>query len=413
MLVEHIILVLVIILALSLVAQPISKLLHLPLASVLVLIGFVLSELFVYAGVDTGIRAGNFQSIIFYVLLPVLIFESAYSIDKPCLKKNLFVILVLAIVTMLFTCFIVAALLFYGIGHAAGFPWIAALMTGAILAATDPVAVVAKLREMHAPKRVAILLEGESLFNDATAIVLFGLFLSIATSTSAVEIASDTAVLIKVSLDFSVIFFGGALTGIVVGLFTGYMQKRLKQDILTAVLSVLAAYGSFLLAEYFAVSGVMSTLLAGLSFSSLVHSDKDFSNKASGVNNRHLWDVLSHIANVSVFLIVGAVIGVAMFEQRWLAMLIAILCLVIARAISVYGVLMFFSFFEKLKVPLPLQTVMVWGGLRGAVTLALALSLPTSLDYWWTIQSIAFGVVVFSLFVQAPTMRLLLKRLSL
>jgi len=91
-------------------------------------------------------------------------------------------------------------------------------------------------------------------------------------------------------------------------------------------------------------------------------------------------------------------------------MLIAIFALLIARAVSVYGVLSIFSLFKELKVPLASQTVMVWGGLRGAVTLALALSLPTSLDYWWTIQSIAFGVVIFSLFVQAPTMKMLTTR---
>ena len=121
--------------------------------------------------------------------------------------------------------------------------------------------------------------------------------------------------------------------------------------------------------------------------------------------------MLSHIANVSVFLVMGVVITLEMFEQRWLAMLIAIAALLIARAISVYGVLTIFSWCKDLKVSMASQTVMVWGGLRGAVTLALALSLPTDLDYWWTIQSIAFGVVMFSLFVQAPTMKLLTKSL--
>ena len=131
------------------------------------------------------------------------------------------------------------------------------------------------------------------------------------------------------------------------------------------------------------------------------------------INNKYLWDVLSHVANVSVFLVMGAVITLEMFQQRWLAILIAIFALLIARMISVYGVLAFFAFFKDLKVPMRSQTVMVWGGLRGAVTLALALSIPTTLDYWWTIQSIAFGVVIFSLFVQAPTMKLLVEKLSI
>jgi CPA1 family monovalent cation:H+ antiporter len=415
MTVEHIILALVLILGLSLIAQPASRLLRMPFASTLVLLGFIASELVVYAGIDTGIRSDNFQSIIFYVLIPVLVFESAYNIDKQQLKKNLIVILFLAIIAMLLTCLIVAVLLFYGIGHESGFPWMAALITGAILAATDPVAVMAILKEMNAPKRIRVLLEGESLFNDATAIVLFSLFLSIATATADAIPAGDLQSVFDVVVRFVSIFAGGALTGLLVGLFFGVLQKKVKQNLLTGVMSLIVAYGSYLLAEHLGVSGVMSTLLAALSFSVLSHDAGADTGESleSEVKNKYLWDVLSHVANVSVFLIVGAVITLEMFEQRWLAMLIAIFSLLLARAVSVYGVLSFFSSFKNLKVNFSAQTVMVWAGLRGAVTLALALSLPTTLDYWWTIQSIAFGVVMFSLFVQAPTMQLLVKRLSL
>ena len=413
MVVEHIILALVLMLGLSLLAQPVSRLLHMPLASILVLLGYITSELIVSVGFDTGIRSDNFQSIIFYVFIPVLVFESAYNIDKLQLKKNLVVILSLAIIAMLLTCFIVAALLFYGIGHESGFPWLAALITGAIVAATDPVAVVAKLREMKAPKRISVLLEGESLFNDATAIVLFSLFLSMATATSGVHTTGDIQSIVDVVLRFIVIFAGGALTGLVVGLVFGLIQTKVKQTLLTGVMSLIVAYGSYLLAEYLMVSGVMSTLLAALSFSIMSHRDMADNDSESSVLNKYLWDVLSHVATVSVFLIVGAVITLEMFEQRWLAMLIAIFSLVLARAISVYGVMLLFAFIKKLKVSLSAQTVMVWGGLRGAVTLALALSLPTSLDYWWTIQSITFGVVMFSLFVQAPSMQILVEKLSL
>jgi CPA1 family monovalent cation:H+ antiporter len=404
--VEHIILAVVLILGLSLIAQPVSRWLHMPYASILVVLGFIASELVVYAGIDTGLRADNFQSIIFYVFIPVLVFESAYNIDKQMLKNNLVVILSLAVIAMLLTCFITAVLLFYGIAHESGFPWLAALITGAILAATDPVAVIIKLREINAPARVSVLLEGESLFNDATAIVLFGLFLSLATATGTIpEVGlQPTLVIIK---SFIYIFVGGAVVGLLFGLFFGFLQQRVDQDLLTGVMGLLVAYGSYLLAEYFGVSGVMSTLLAALSFSAISKDDKD-----AGERNKYFWDMLSHVANVSVFLVMGAVITIEMFEYRWLAMLIAIFSLLIARLISVYGVLIFFTVFKSLKVPISLQTVMVWGGLRGAVTLALALSLPTSLDYWWTIQSIAFGVVMFSLFVQAPTMQLLVKRLS-
>ena len=422
MLVEHLILALVLILGLSLIAQAVAKWLPLPLTSILVLLGFITSELVVYAGIDTGIRADNFQSIIFYVFIPVLVFESAYNIDKQQLKDNLVVVLFLAVIAMLFTCLIAAVLLFYGIAHETGFPWLAALITGAILAATDPVAVVDKLRGMNAPKRISVLLEGESLFNDASAIVLFGLFLSMATATDSVTSVNTIHSMLDVAGSFVLIFFGGAFTGLFTGLIFGFLQKRVKQPVLTGVMSLIVAYGSYILAEYFKVSGIMSTLLAALSFSMLSESkeklldgqnnDSQKSDTQIAISgNKYLWSMLSHVANVSVFLIVGAVITLEMFEQRWLAMLIAIGALLVARAISIYGVLLFFAFFKKLKVPFLSQTVLVWGGLRGAVTLALALSLPTSLDYWWTIQSIAFGVVMFSLFVQAPTMSLLARKL--
>ena len=417
MFVEHIILALVLILVLSLLAQPISRFLHLPFSSTLVAIGFLVSELLVYLGYDTGLRADNFQHIIFYVFIPILVFEAAYSIDKQALKNNIVVILFLAIVAMMLTCAIAAILLFYGIGHETGFPWLAALITGSILAATDPVAVVDKLKEMNAPKRISVLLEGESLFNDATAIVLFGLFLSMAvvmeTETATIGMFSAFSVIIN----FLTVFIGGGLTGLAVGLLLGFIQKKMNQALLTGMLTLVAAYGSFLLAEHFMVSGVMSTLLAALSFSVMTLSDKDAANKdeaakdGADIENSYLWHVLSHVANVSVFLVVGAVVTLEMFEQRWLAMLIAIAAILLARAVSVYGVLGIFSLFKSQKVSIASQTVMVWGGLRGAVTLALALSIPTSLDYWWTIQSIAFGVVLFSLFVQAPTIKMLAKKL--
>ena len=235
-----------------------------------------------------------------------------------------------------------------------------------------------------------------------------------ATATSAVAIVADMHSIIDALLRFMVIFAGGASTGLVVGLLFGYLQARVKQRVLAGVMSLVVAYGSYLLAEYLMVSGVMSTLVAALSFSAVSHRfGGNADSEQTGTEDKSLWDMLSYVANVSVFLIVGAVITLEMFEQRWLAMLIAIVALLVARAISVYGVLLIFSSINKLKVPLAAQTVMVWGGLRGAVTLALALSLPTSVDYWWTIQSIAFGVVVFSLFVQAPTLQLLVEKLLL
>lgn len=403
MLIEHVITAFVVLLLLALVARPISKLIRLPYTSVLVVTGFVASEIIVFAGLDTGIRADNYQALIFYVFIPVLVFEAGYKIDKQQLLENIFPILFLAIVGMLLTCVLTAVLLFYGIGHESGFPWIAALLCAALLAATDPVAVVAKLKEVNAPERLSVLLEGESLFNDATAIVLFGLFLSMALMP-AEQLNVSNAV-----LGFATVFLGGVVCGSIIGYVAGLIQ-RFTDALTYGLLTLVVAYGSYLLAEFLHVSGVMSTLMASVVMSSLAQKyDTDFNMSVSN----HLWDVVGHVANTIVFLVMGVVITVSMFEERWLAMLIAVVAVLVARALSVYGGLLLIRPLQTTPVGSRYQAVITWGGLRGAITLALALSLPTSLDYWWTIQSIAFGVVLFTLFVQAPTIRPLLNRLKI
>ena len=390
----------VVLLLLALVAQPIAQWIRLPYATSLVMVGFIVSELLVMSGVDTGIRADNFQQLIFYVLLPVLIFQSAYSIDKVKLRQNLFPILFLSIAGMMLTCGLIAVGLYYGIAHAAGFPWAAALLTGAILAATDPVSVVSSLNEVGAPKRLSILLEGESLFNDATAIVVFSIFLSMALSSSATIDAVDAVI------RFITVFLGGAVIGVVMGYCAVKIKRLSNEKTFIGVLSIFLAYSSFLVAEKFHVSGVMATLLAAVIMSSA-------SSKTESYDDGGLWDVIGHMANAIVFIVMGVTITIGMFEDRWLAMLIAIGAVLVARAISIYAGLFVISKMQQDPIKLKSQSVMVWGGLRGAVTLALALSLPTTLDYWWTIQSIAFGVVVFSLFVQAPTIKLLVDALHI
>ena len=403
--IEQLTATLVVLLLLAFIAEPISRLVRLPYSSVLVITGFVVSEMVVMSGIDTGIRADNFHDMIFYVFIPLLVFESAYRINKRILLANFVPIIILAVVGLLLTASLTAVGLYYGIAHPVGFPIIAALLTGAILAATDPVAVVARLREIGVPERLSVLLEGESLFNDATAIVLFGLFLSMALS---MQSAVSTA---EVVVEFLKIFLGGLATGLVVGLSAAVAGRLISNAVLSGVLTLTVAYGAYLLAEaVFGVSGVMSTLAAALVMSSMqgAASDDD-----GALKNEHLWDVIGYIANAIVFIIMGVTITLSMFEERWLAMLIAIAAVFAARAISIFGSLSLLGLVQKRPVDMRFQTVMVWGGLRGAVALALALSIPVTLDYWWTIQSIAFGVVLFTLFVQAPTIGLLVKKLDI
>jgi CPA1 family monovalent cation:H+ antiporter len=380
----------------AIVIQPLARRLHLPFTATLVMAGFLASELLVRSGIDTGIRADNFHDLIVFVFLPVLVFESAYNINARLLWQNLLPILFLAIPLMLLSTLLTAVLVYYGIGHPGGFPWLAALLTGALLSATDPVAVVALLRQMGVSERLAILMEGESLFNDATAIVLFGIFLALATGIDGPASAGAA------SWQFLQVFLGGILTGGVVGLLFAGLARLLHETVIKALSTVICAYLSFMLAEtVLHVSGVMAVLVTGLL---LGHEARRTKPDKSGGFIAELWTFNAYIANALVFLLMGVTITLGMFEERWLAMLIGIAGVFVARAV---GILTFVPLMNRVMPGEPInrayRVVMLWGGLRGAVTLALALSLPTSLDYWWTIQSIAFGVVLFTLFAQATS----------
>lgn len=401
---EHALLLLFSLLLLAVLVEPLARKIHLPFTALLVLTGFVASELLVMAGIDTGIRAENFHDLIFFVFLPVLVFEAAYNINARLLWQNLLPILFLAIPLMLLSTVLTAVLVYFAIGHPAGFPWIAALLTGALLSATDPVAVVSLLRQMGVPERLAILMEGESLFNDAVAIVVFSVFLAIATGSGGSMPVTDA------TLEFLRVFFGGIATGLVTGAVFSLLMKLVDETIIKALASVISAYLAFIVAEsVLHVSGVMSVLVTGLIL-----------GYRTGSTDRHshfeqeLWEFNAYVANALVFLFMGITVTLGMFEERWLAMLIGVAGVLLARTLGIFTCVPLLNRVAPIEpIGYPFQLVMLWGGLRGAVTLALALSLPTSLDYWWTIQSIAFGVVLFTLFVQATTTAPLLRHYKL
>jgi CPA1 family monovalent cation:H+ antiporter len=389
-------------LLIAVIIEPAVERLRIPFSAVLVLLGFAASEILVFLGGDTGLRWQLFHDLVFYVFLPVLIFEAAFNLDVRRLLRNLPLILSLALPLMLLATGITAALLYYGVGHPSGFPWLAALIAGALLSATDPVAVLALFKQLGAPERLRTLIDGESLFNDATAIVLFTLLVSLATGErEAVSLAEGSAA-------FLMIFFGGALAGAAMGGAARLLRRIVRAPVARGVLSLVTAYGAFALAEGLHVSGVMAALLAGLILGQAERQRDDRSNIEL---LRTLWEYKAWIANTLVFLVSGISFQLAMFTDQWLAILIGIGAVLVARAVSVF---VFIPILGRLPgidgVPVGWRPVIWWGGVRGAVTLALALSLPLTLDYWWTIQSIAYGVVLWTLLVQAGTMPWLLRR---
>ena len=205
-------------LLLAVIAEPIARLLHIPFGALLVVIGFAGSELLTANGIDTGLRWQQFNFLILHVFVPILVFESAFNMKVRVLLKNLTPVLLLAIPLMIVAASVTAAGVFFGLNHPAGFPWLAALLCGVILSATDPVAVVALFKQLGAPDDLTALLEGESLFNDATALVMFTLL--VATVTSGAELRLTAA-----ALTFATTFFGGVVAGCLCGICGAGLYK--------------------------------------------------------------------------------------------------------------------------------------------------------------------------------------------
>ena len=349
-------------------------------------------------GVDIGLRAYHVKDLVFYIFLPLLVFEAAWHIEPRLLKRWLLPTLLLATVGVLISAAVTGIGVYYGIGHPQGFPWIAALLTGAILAATDPVAVVAKLRSLKAPEELTTLFEGESLFNDATAVVLFSVVLLLAQQQAAPA---------SVGVYFATVFFGGLAVGIVVGLLVAIAVLFIGQAPASVLILVFSAFGSFYLAEHiFHVSGIMAVMsCAILARVCLREQEHTF---LSGV--AITWEWLGMLLNTLIFALMGLVLTVAMFREQWLAMLIAIVVAIVARFAAVYSCALLTRATQR-PLPMHWSLIMSWGGLRGAIAIALVLSLPTELPYWWTVQSMVFGVVLFTLLVQGPITGRFIKRL--
>ena len=393
-------------LVLALLLRPVAERHNLPFAAVLVLTGFLGSELLLMWGLDTGIRHQSFHDLIFYVFLPLLVFEAAFRINALLLRRNLFVILLLSIPILLLSTTVTAVLVYYGIGHAQGFPWIAAFLTGAVLSSTDASPITACFPRLGVPRRLRVLMEGEDLFNDATAIVIFSIFLYIALHPDEQITAGDALIA------FLSVFFGGVFIGLLVGLGSLLLSRLFDDGIQQALVTLISAYTAFLIADQvLQVSGVMAVLITGLIMGRVIHNDFQ-DERGSFVDN--FWGFNVYVAEALVFLLMGVTVGLNMFQERWLAMLIGIAAILIARAVGVFGASPLINLLPWVeRIPRAFQQVLFLGSLRGAVVLALSLSLPLDLPYWWTIQSIAFGVVIFSLFVQAPLINPVLRRSSL
>lgn len=389
---QQIILIEEIVIALLFVAVLVGIVAHrlrVPYTVGLVLMGLTMT---IWEQVDVQIA----PNLILALLVPPLIFEAAFHLNINDLRRNLAPILALAIPGVIITTLIVGGIVAWGTGLALPI----AMVFGALVAATDPVSVVSLFRTMGVPKRLQVLLEGESLFNDGTAIVVFDLVVVLAASeASHFNLASSVVEFVRVS-------GGGLVVGLLLGALISQMISRIDDYLIETTLTSVLAYGAYLIAEILGVSGVLAVVAAGLINGNIGPRGMSPTTRIVVFN---FWEYAGFLANSFIFLLIGLQIHLPVLYQNWQMIVWAIVAILIARAIGVYGL----SWFEK-EIPPRWRHVLYWGGLRGAISLALALSLPASLPQASPqLQAMAFGVVLFTLLVQGFTMKPLVTQLKL
>ncbi|MGZ8845260.1 MAG: cation:proton antiporter [Pyrinomonadaceae bacterium] len=336
------------------------------------------------------------KQLIFTAFLPPLIFEAAIHLRWRELRRELPVILILATLGVLLSVAVTSV----GMHYLARWTWMAALIFGVLIAATDPVSVIATFKDTKVTGRVRLLVEAESLFNDCTAAVAYTVILAFAAGQGlgATGVAKTLVIVVAGAI------VCGALVAGVTLLLTGATNDHLIEVTFTIV----AAYGSFLLAEHFHLSGVLATLTAGLIIGNVGHLAISSKSREAVVD---FWEYAAFFANSLIFLLIGIRVALQSFKAFLISAIVAVLLVTVSRAVAIYPLCLIF-WRTKLRVSLRHQHILFWGGLRGALGLALALGLPPEIAGRQEIIAVAFAVVAFSILVQGLTITPLMRRLG-
>ena len=348
--------------------------LPIPYVSALALVGLVGGTVIGFKGLQLT------PSLILFGLVPGLLFEAAYNLNWKHLRDNLLSVGAL-------TTAVVAAL-----GHLAlGLPIAFAILFGAMVAPTDPVAVIAVFRRLGVPSRLANLIEAESLLNDGTGVALF---------TIALAATTTTVTLWAGALQFVILAVGGVALGVAIGFVFSRLTARVDDPQVEITFTAIAAYGGYLLGEYVHVSGLLTVVGAGLVLGNFGRP-RGMSMKTQTAVSL-FWDYVAFVLNSVIFLLIGISVPLTtLLDQGWVVLGAAGVVL-LARAATVYGVL---GLLRPLghRINLRWQHLIVWSGLRGAIAVALLLSLTQAGPEFDRVRALVYGVVLISIVFQGLT----------
>ncbi len=370
-----------------------TKWVRVPYTLALVIVGLVVSPMHFLPAVHIS------PDLILLIFLPALLFEAAWNLKLDQLRRNLLPILVMAVAGVVLSTGVIGLVLHHGLGLA----WRPALLFGSMISATDPVSVLALFRTLGLPARLATIVEGESLLNDGTAVVVFRIILIGAAGSSVGGVAVSSV------QEFTVVVAGGLLAGVALGVLASTLTSYFDDHLLEITLTTIAAYGSFLLGESLHVSPVIAVLATGLVIGN--YGRHKGMSPATQLAVNSFWEYAAFVVNSLVFLLIGLEIQLATLAQNAGPLCWAIAATLVARFAAVFLLIPITNLFGE-RISLRWQSVLFWGGLRGSLSIALVLSLPTNIPERGQLVTMIFGSVIFSLLVQGLTISPMLRWLG-
>lgn len=395
----HIETVIVLLFALAAGVALIARWLRLPYTVALVIAGLLLGGTHRFPAPHLS------KELVFTVFLPGLLFEAAFHLEWRRFWANKLTIHALAVpgvaAAIAVTAFILTPIA-DALHFVEGFTLAHGFVFAALIAATDPIAVVGLFKTVGAPKRLSVLVEGESLLNDGTAVVFFALILDIFSGRN-LSLAAGVA-------DFAKVVGVGAVVGTAVSFAASKVIQKVDDPMVEITLTTVAAYGSFVLAEQFHASGVIATVVAGMICGN--YATETGMSPTTRLAVESFWEYLAFALNSFIFLLIGLQVHVDDLVASWKPILAAYLAVTLGRAIVVWLVALLLRRSSE-RIPPKWTLVLVWGGLRGGISMVLALGLPPDFAHRDLIITMTFGVVVLSILVQGFTAEPLLRKLGL